>query len=119
MIEVTEKPIATEKIFQSVLCEEAGGVAHFIGTVRKEERLEGIFYESYPEMALKMLKEIAEEARKKWDLKRVAVVHRTGWVAVGEPAVVIALSAAHRHSAFVACQFMIDQIKEMVPIWKR
>lgn len=119
MIEVTEKPIEVWKVLQSVVMEEAGAVADFIGTIRREANLVGLFYECYPEMARQILREIVLEAEKRWSIQEVSVVHRYGWIEVGEPVVVIAVSSAHRREAFAACQFVIDQIKEIVPIWKK
>jgi molybdopterin synthase catalytic subunit len=119
MIEITEKPIEVWKVLQSVLTDKAGGIAHFIGTVRRDRGLTGLFYECYPEMALRILIEIGEEAQKRWPIEKISVVHRYGWVELGEPSIVIAVSSAHRREAFAACQVMIDRIKEVAPIWKR
>lgn len=119
MIEVSEKPIELWKALQSVPTEGAGAAVHFIGTVRKEENTMGLFYECYPEMALRVLREIVQEAKKKWPTEEISVVHRHGWIEVGEPSVVIAVSSAHRKEAFEACRFVIDRIKEILPIWKR
>ncbi|MBI2082184.1 MAG: molybdenum cofactor biosynthesis protein MoaE [Deltaproteobacteria bacterium] len=119
MIEITERAINVSKVLQSILAKEAGALAHFIGTIRKEEEISGLFYECYPGMAQKTLEKISTEAKKKWPLFKISIVHRYGWVGLGEPSVVIAVSSAHRKEAFEACQFIIDQIKERVPIWKR
>lgn len=119
MIEITEKPIEVWKVLQSVVTERAGAVVHFIGTVRAEEGVTGLFYEGYEKMAVRLLQEIAEEACKRWPVEEISVVHRIGWLEAGEPSVVIAVSSAHRREAFAACQFVIDQIKEVAPIWKR
>jgi molybdopterin synthase catalytic subunit len=70
-------------------------------------------------MAKKKLQEIADEAKKKWSLEEVAVTHRLGRMEIGDIAVVIAVSAGHRQPAFEACQYTIDRIKEIVPIWKK
>ena len=119
MIEITEKPIEVWKVLQSVVGDRAGALTHFIGTVRQERGLTGLFYECYGRMAVRLLKEIAEEARRQWPVESISIVHRTGWIEVGKPSVVIAVSSAHRKEAFAACQFVIDQIKEVAPIWKR
>jgi molybdopterin synthase catalytic subunit len=76
-------------------------------------------YQAYTPMALKVMNELAEEVRKKWDIKNIAIVHRTGRLEIGDPSVVIAVSAAHRKEAFEACRFTIDRLKESVPIWKK
>lgn len=118
MIEVTEQPINISLVIESAVSEKAGAVVPFIGTVRKEKGLTGLFYECYPEMALKVLKETVDEAKKRWPIEKISVVHRYGWVEVGEPSIVIAVSSAHRKEAFEACRFLIDRIKEIAPIWK-
>jgi molybdopterin synthase catalytic subunit len=118
MIDVTEKPIDVPRVLASVETEKAGGVVHFLGTVRKEKGLTGLFYEGYPEMAVAVLRAIADEARRRWPVERVAVVHRVGWVGLGEPAVVVAVSSAHRAEAFEACRYVIDTLKREAPIWK-
>lgn len=119
VIEVTEKPIEVWKVLQSVATEPAGGIVHFIGAIRRKKKIRGLFYECYPEMARQILREIVLETKKRWPVQEISVVHRYGSVEVGEPAVVIAVSSAHRREAFAACQFVIDQIKKIVPIWKK
>lgn len=119
MIEVSEEPIDVAKVIESVRVQKAGAIAPFIGTVRREKGIEGLFYECYPDMALPILKEIARETKKRWPVEQISIVHRYGWVDVGEPSVVIAVSSGHRGEAFEACRFVIDQIKSEVPIWKR
>ena len=69
-------------------------------------------------MALRKMAALEEEAGARWPLKRVAVVHRLGDVGIGEASVVVAVSAAHRSEAFEACRFLIDRLKQEVPIWK-
>lgn len=118
MIEITDKPIEVEKVIEATRTQKAGGYVHFVGSVREEGDLEGLFYECYPTMALKILQVIVDEAKKQWPVEHVAVVHRHGWVPLGETAVVVAVSSAHRREAFAACQYVIDQLKERVPIWK-
>ena len=118
MIEVTEKAIDVPKVLDSVRSKTAGGVVHFIGVVRNDDGIEGLSYESYPEMAVSEMKRIAEEAKRRWPVETVAVVHRVGWIPVGEEAVVVAVGSGHRAEAFEACRFVIDRVKEEAPIWK-
>ncbi len=118
MIRIIAEPIPVEEVIRSTQDESAGGHVHFIGTIRREQGIEGIEYQSHLPMAMKQMEIVLEEAKQKWPLKKVAVVHRVGWVPVGEAAVVIAVSSAHRKEAFQACEFIIDHIKEIVPIWK-
>ena len=70
-------------------------------------------------MAEKMIEKIVEEAKRTWDIKEIHVSHRIGLLEIGEAAVAIAVSAAHRAEAFAACRFIIEQIKIKVPIWKK
>ena len=101
-----------------------GAVVQFSGTARDHsvdrpgvDRLE---YEAYDEVVEPRLDAIASEMRRRWDdLGRIAVLHRVGRVAVGDPAVVVAVSAPHRDAAFEAARFAIDTLKTTVPIWKR
>ena len=76
-------------------------------------------YEGYAPMAQEVLGELENEARRRWPLVDCAIVHRLGELAVGEPSVAIAASAAHREPAFEAAQWLIDRIKQVVPIWKK
>ena len=102
---------------------DCGAVVTFCGTAR--DHAEGrpgvteLEYEAYEEQVVPRLAAIAAEARRRWDLGRVALLHRVGPVAVGEAAVVVVASSAHRHEAFSAARFAIDRLKATVPIWKR
>ncbi len=122
MIEIITEKIEIEKVVQSVVTSGSGAVNVFLGTTRNNNRGKPVVkleYEAYEPMATKKINEIADEVRKRWDVHKIAVVHRTGVVAVGEPSVVIAVSSAHRDEAFSACRYIIDRLKEIVPIWKR
>ena len=76
-------------------------------------------YEAYGEMAVEQMRSIARGARDRWSIVRLAIVHRIGAVAVGEPSVVIAVTCPHRSDAFESCRWLIDALKRDVPIWKR
>jgi len=122
MFRVTRKPIDLQEPVDFVTDPEAGAIATFIGTTRNNNegrRVIGLDYEAYPEMAEKELARIGEEAKKRWAIQRMAIVHRIGPVPIREPSVIIAVSAAHRHDAFEACRFAIEEIKKSVPIWKK
>ena len=100
----------------------AGVVVLFLGTVREltdGRKTVSLDYECYREMAEKKLAELETEARGRWPLVECAVVHRVGHLAVGEASVAIAVSSAHRRDAFEAGRWLIDRIKEVVPIWKK
>jgi molybdopterin synthase catalytic subunit len=103
---------------------DCGGVVLFSGTARDHaegrpgvERLE---YEAYESQAVPRLRDVAGEARVRWPtVGRIALLHRTGVLAVGDSAVVVVVSAPHRAEAFEAARFCIDALKRSVPIWKR
>jgi molybdopterin synthase catalytic subunit len=103
---------------------DCGGLVLFSGTARDHaegrpgvERLE---YEAYESQVVPKLGEVADEARVRWpEVRRVALLHRTGVLAVGDSAVVVVVSAPHRAEAFDAARFCIDTLKRSVPIWKR
>jgi molybdopterin synthase catalytic subunit len=98
-------------------------VVTFVGTVRGDtdgRQVLYLEYEAYPEMAEQVLAQVADEVRARWtDVQQVAIVHRVGRLDIGEVAVVIALSAAHRRQTFDALRYAIDRIKEIAPIWKK
>jgi molybdopterin synthase catalytic subunit len=105
-----------------VSSDDAGAVATFVGTVRRRSRGRAVLYleyEAYEEMAEQMLHALAEELKAKHELSEVAIHHRVGRVEIGEPSVVIAVSAPHRAPALEACREAIDTLKETVPLWKK
>ena len=119
---VTTEPISEADVRPLVETPESGAIVVFLGVVRNhaEGRSVGsLEYEAYAPMAEKKMAEIADEARAKWSVHRVAVVHRTGHLEIGEASVAIAVSSAHRREAFAACEFVMDRVKEDAPIWKK
>ncbi|SHM15767.1 molybdopterin synthase catalytic subunit [Mucilaginibacter sp. OK098] len=101
---------------------ESGGIDVFIGTVRnatKGKKVIKLEFEAYEPMAIAEMEKIAKQAFEKWPVQRVLIHHRTGVLEVGEVPVVIAVSAAHRAAAFDACRYIIDTLKQTVPIWKK
>jgi molybdopterin synthase catalytic subunit len=122
MIEITESPIDHQAVTEHVRSNRAGAVCTFLGTVREltgSRRTVALSYEAYPEMALKKLRELELEARLRWPVIELALVHRVGDLDLGEVSVAIAVSCPHRHQAFDACRWLIDTLKESVPIWKK
>ena len=121
-VSLIEKAIDTDAILASVASPRAGAVLLFVGTTREvtEGRVtESLDYSGYREMALEEMQRLANRAAERWPLSRVRMEHRLGHVAIGEASVAIALSAPHRKEAFEAGEWLIDQLKESVPIWKR
>jgi molybdopterin synthase catalytic subunit len=111
---------------QEVTCElednSAGALSIFIGNVRNRGRfgnVSEIYYEAYSEMAEEKMKEIENEACTKWAIKKLVAIHRIGNLKVGETSIIIGVSSEHRHEAFEACKYMINNVKTRVPIWKK
>lgn len=122
MIELTDQPIDVQKMIDKASSDKAGAIATFIGTVRNMtdgKKVVKLDFESYERMALTELRSIEEQVRDRWPVQNMAVVHRTGELAISDIAVCIAVSSPHRAEAFEACQFTIDTLKKTVPIWKK
>ncbi|MGB8925066.1 MAG: molybdopterin synthase catalytic subunit MoaE [Pseudomonas sp.] len=99
-----------------------GAVVNFIGYVRDMnigQSVNELFLEHYPGMTEKALEQIAREARERWPLLGVEIVHRVGALSVSEPIVFVGVSSKHRHMAFEACAFIMDVLKTRAPFWKR
>ncbi len=124
MIALTDQPIEPRRaeLLRTVTSLGAGAIVTFEGIVRADshgKHVTHLFYEAFPEMALPEMEKIAAEARKRWALQALVLVHRTGRVEAGETSVLIAVASGHRTEAFDACRFIIDSVKSSVPIWKR
>jgi molybdopterin synthase catalytic subunit len=121
-IAVTPEPLQLEPLLRLVAIGGGhGAIASFIGTVRDnnlQRRVTHLEYEAYEPLAVKALEQIVEEAGAQWPGIRAAVHHRTGRLAIGEASIVIAASSAHRANAFAACRYVIERVKQIVPIWK-
>jgi len=122
VIQLNHEPIDSNQVLASVQSPHAGAVVLFLGTTREftaGRQTESLDYESYGEMAASKLQELEEQARQQWALTEVTIVHRLGHLEIGEASVAIAVSAPHRKDAFTAGQWLIDTLKEIVPIWKK
>jgi molybdopterin synthase catalytic subunit len=122
MHRLTREPIDFSLLIESVRRGHCGGVALFLGTVRDltgDQITAFLDYDAYAPMAEKKLAEIEAEVRAKWPVGDVAMIHRLGRLAVGDISVAIAVSCPHRAEAFEACEYAIDRLKEIVPIWKK
>lgn len=121
---LTATPLPVQAASAWVVLPSCGAAVTFTGTARDHapgrpgvERLE---YEAYEEHAVGRMDGVVDEVRRRWpEIGRVALLHRTGTVAVAEAAVVVAVSSPHRPEAFEAARFAIDELKRTVPIWKR
>lgn len=122
MVELTKQKIDINQVIAQVSDEGAGATDIFIGTVRSKTLGKSVLrlaFEAYEPMAVKELSKIVDRAKTKWPIIKSAIVHRIGEVDIGEEAVAIAVSTAHRKDAFEACRFIIDELKKSVPIWKK
>ncbi|MDP2272829.1 MAG: molybdenum cofactor biosynthesis protein MoaE [Archangium sp.] len=122
LFRLQDTPLSLQEAIDAVASVSQGGLVTFSGAVRdhsKGKRVTRLDYEAYGPMAQKKLAQIGAEAREKWPGTQVAVLHRLGTLVPGELAVVIAVSAPHRKEAFRACEYVIDRLKEDVPIWKK
>ncbi len=122
MFRLTRDAIDFAALTESARSPHCGAVVLFLGTVRDltgEHVTAFLEYEAYAPMAEKKLAEIEAEARKRWPVGEIAIVHRLGRLEVGEVSVAVAVSCPHRGDAFDACRYVIDTLKELVPIWKK
>src|SRR5688500_6828717 len=122
MISLTHQPINTTALLAQVNSPQAGAVVLFLGTVREltgDRRTIALDYECYPEMAEKKLADLEAEARRRWPVVECVLVHRLGHLELGEASVAVAVSTPHRQDAFEAGKWLIDTLKEVVPVWKQ
>lgn len=124
MIQITAQPIDASALIARATHAEAGGLVVFVGNVRNYNARVGkqvlrLEYEAYDAMAVKEMEKIMAEAHAQWPIKAWALSHRTGTVHPGEAAVVLAVTTPHRQESFEACQFIMNQLKGRVPIWKK
>jgi MoaE-MoaD fusion protein len=119
---ISAEPLDLQAAVAEAASDEAGAVATFVGTVRRSSREREVLYleyEAFEEMAEPLLVRLAGELKAKHDLCEVAIHHRVGRVEIGEPSVVIAVSAPHRAAALEACREAIDTLKGTIPLWKK
>ena len=121
-VELTDRAIDVNALLKKVSHPKAGAVVLFLGTVRDNDRgrhVKFLEYEAYQPMALREMNRVVEEARRRWPLLGIAIVHRLGHLDVGDISVAIAVSSGHRKEAFEAGRYAIDTLKQTVPIWKK
>jgi MoaE-MoaD fusion protein len=119
---LTREPIPTARLADDLKKPEDGGVVVFEGTVRNHlggRRTLYLEYEAYESMAISKMIEIGDEARAKFRIDRIGIIHRLGRIEIGETSVAIIVTAEHRAAALDACRYLIDRLKQVVPIWKK
>ncbi|QMW00099.1 molybdenum cofactor biosynthesis protein MoaE [Spirosoma foliorum] len=122
MITITADPIDVAAAMVYLQSDQAGAIDLFLGVVRdntQERPVDRLEYEAYDRMAITEMEKIADAAQQRWPILRYAIIHRKGTLKIGEMAVLIGVSTAHRADAFEACRYIIDTIKQTVPIWKK
>jgi molybdopterin synthase catalytic subunit len=121
IVEIVDS-IDTSQVFTELSDSHSGGICVFVGTVREftqGEEVVSLEFETYKKMALMEMEKIASDAMKKWKLNKVIIRHAVGLKKVEAPVVVVGASSAHRDACFEACRYLIDTLKETVPIWKK
>ena len=122
MIEIVSKQIDEQAALESVKTSQSGAAVLFVGTTRQftdsKETLR-LNYDCYEEMALKVLSDLREQAMTRWPLNGCAIIHRVGVVEVGQASIAVAVSSPHRIDSFQAVSWLMDQVKERVPVWKQ
>ncbi|MCF6320124.1 MAG: molybdenum cofactor biosynthesis protein MoaE [Proteobacteria bacterium] len=121
MFKLSENTIDDKQLKQQTLDPSAGGFTCFEGWVRDHNQgkdVQKLAYESYPKLAIKEGNKIIAEAFNKFDIKKAHCTHRVGILEIGDMAVWVGVSAAHRDAAFRACRYILDEVKSRVPIWK-
>jgi MoaE-MoaD fusion protein len=121
-VALTREPIDASKLIAAAKDPEDGAVVVFDGIVRNHSRGRRTLhldYEAYEEMALRQMRELGRQARERFAIRQVTMVHRLGRLEIGETSILIVVASAHRSAAFEACRWLIDTIKQTVPIWKK
>ena len=122
MVRLQSGPIDIAALLDGMRAERDGAISVFLGTVRNENAgrsVSHLEYEAYAGMAEREMERVAAEARERFGITRIVIVHRTGRLEIGEVSVAIVVAAPHRANAMDACRFAIDTVKASVPIWKR
>jgi len=121
-VEFYRSPILSDDLVRETRAGADGAVVVFDGIVRNNTRgRQTLFldYEAYEEMALAQMRLLTDEARTKFGVRDIVLVHRLGKLEIGETSVLIVVASAHRGGAFDACRWLIDTLKKTVPIWKK
>jgi molybdopterin synthase catalytic subunit len=122
MFSIQQEPLEPGPLVNAVRRDDAGAIALFYGVVRNENlgrAVQYLEYDAYPEMAIKKMREVADEVRTKFPIAEVGVLHRIGRLEIGETSLLVAVSSGHRKEAFEACHYAVDRIKQIVPVWKK
>jgi len=122
LIRVTHGKLRAEDAIREVESPAAGAINVFLGVVRDNNlgrRVDHLVYDAYPEMAEKVMRQLAEEAQARFGLEDCAILHRTGRLAIGETSLLIAVSCGHRAASFEGGHWLVNEVKKRVPVWKK
>jgi len=122
VVQLTREPIDSDEIIRAAKRGEDGAVVVFDGIVRNHSRGRRTLhldYEAYEEMAVRQMQELGRQARERFQVRQVTMIHRLGRLQIGDSSVLIVVASAHRSAAFEACRWLIDNLKQTVPIWKK
>ena len=121
MIEITREPISPERVVNKVKTDDSGCAVTYVGLIRQNshgKRVRSVEYQDPAGTAASRLQEIADEARQKWPVEKIAITHRIGKLKVGDINLVVAVASAHREEGFTASQYIIDGFKRLIPTRK-
>ena len=116
---IAKEDFSIDELVRKMKKPEMGAIVTFLGVVRADGEIKGMNVEVYEKMAVDELEKLEREAREKFEIEAVEIVHREGSLKVGENILVILVGAKHRKEAFRACEYLIDELKKSVPIWKK
>ena len=119
MMHITRHRLEVADLLAEVQSPERGGTCVFLGTVRNDAGVTSIDYSAYESMVVEEIARVLAEVHERWPGSRVMLQHRLGVIPVGEASIAIAAAAPHRDEAFAACRFMIEEVKQRLPIWKK
>ncbi|MCK5292314.1 MAG: MoaD family protein [Thermoplasmata archaeon] len=110
---------SVDQMLGSLKADSCGAVVLFVGVVRKDPGVDSLVVQSYEEMAEEKIDELISTSKERFNIERMDIIHRTGELGIGDNIVLIGASAPHRKDAFEACQWAVDELKKIVPIWKK
>ncbi|MEE9115847.1 MAG: MoaD family protein [Thermoplasmata archaeon] len=116
---LSNEDFSVDQMLGSLKADSCGAVVLFVGVVRKDPGVDRLVVQSYEGMAEEKIDELISTSKERFDIERMDIIHRTGELGIGDNIVLIGASAPHRKDAFEACQWAIDELKQIVPIWKK
>lgn len=122
MILVTEQDFSVDDVLRKIRSKHTGAIVSFVGVVREEDRgrkIKKMEMEAYKGMAEKELSDLKDKAMEKFGVEEVTIIHRVGSLLPGDNIVLIAVSSGHRKEAFAGAEYIIDELKKVVPLWKK